>query len=208
MIRPKTKLELEIEDQKKRGILVVISGPSAGVGKDSVRKGLLEKYNCKQVVTYVSREKRSHERNGVDHHFITRQEFERKIKEKFFLEWVITLGNYYGTPKKDILDKIKMGEDVVLRVDVRGAKSVKKILSEALLVYIAPPSLKVLEERLKKRKDVKEMIAKKIQLAEWEIEQFEGFDYIVVNEEGKLDKTIELVKSIIETERRKIKNNK
>lgn len=208
MIRPKTKLELEIEAQKKRGILLVLSGASAGVGKDAVRKGLLKKYHFEQTVTCVSRSKRVGERDGFDHHFLTKQEFEKRIKENFFLENVLYLGNHYGTPKKDVIGKIKKGKDVLLRVDVRGAKSVKKAIPQAVLVYIAPPSFETLEKRLHKRKDKEELIKKKLQVAIWEIEQFEGFDYVVVNEEGKLDKTVELVKSIVETERRKIRNNK
>lgn len=205
MIRPKTKLELEIEAQNKRGILLVLSGPSAGVGKDAVRKGLLEKYNFQQVVTYVSRTKRPHEREGFDHHFVSAPEFEKRIKESFFLENEKYLDNYYGTPKKNVLDNINKGKDVLLRVDVRGAKSVKKLLPKTVLVYLAPPSFEILEKRLRKRADQKEMIAKKLQVAVWEIEQFKGFDYVVVNEEGKLEQTIEIIKSIVEAERRKVR---
>lgn len=205
MIRPKTKLELEIQAQKNKGILTVVSGASSGVGKDSVVKGLRKKYSFDRVVTYTTRKIRPGEKNGVDYNFISKQEFEEKIKKGFFLEHVLYLDNHYGTPKKDVIEKIEKGKDVLLRIDVRGAKSVKKSIPESVLVYIAPPSFGAMEKRMLKRNDQKESIKKKLQVAVWEIEQFEGFDYVVVNEEGKLDKTIELVKMIIEAERRKIR---
>ena len=205
MIKPRTKLDLEIETQKKRGILTVVSGASSGVGKDSVVKGLRKKHSFDRVVTYTTRKIRPGEENGADYNFVSKQEFEEKIKKGFFLEHILYLDNHYGTPKKDVIDKIKKGKDVLLRIDVRGAKSVKQAISESVLVYIAPPSFDAMEKRMLKRNDQKESIKKKLQVAVWEIEQFEGFDYVVVNEEGKLDKTIELVKIIIEAERRKVR---
>lgn len=205
MIKPKTKLELEIEAQNKKGILTIISGASSGVGKDSVVKGLRKKYLFDRVITYTTRKIRPGEKNGVDYNFISKQDFESKIKKGFFLEHVVYLDNYYGTPKKDVLEKINKGKDVLLRIEVRGSKVVKKKIPEAVLVYIAPPSFDTMEKRMLKRNDKEESITRKLQVAVWEIEQFEGFDYVVVNEEGKLDKTIELVKMIIEAERRKVR---
>lgn len=209
MIYPRTKLDLEIDNQKKRGILLVISGPSSGVGKDSVVNGFRKKYQLSKIVTYTSRPKRPGEKAGFDYHFITPKEFERKIKQNFFLEWEKYLGNYYGTPKSKVKKAIKSGKDVLLRVDVRGAKSVKKAIPQAVLIYIAAPSFKIMAERLlnRKRDDQKE-IERKLQVATWEVEQFEGFDYLVVNEEGKLDKTIEIVKMILEAERRRVRSSK
>lgn len=203
MIRPKTKLELEIEAQKKRGILAVVSGPSAGVGKDAVVNGLRKKYPFEKVVTCTTRAQRPGEKDGFDYYFFRKEEFEKKTKEDFFLEWEKYLDNYYGTPRKEVLEKMKKG-DVLLRVDVRGAKSVKKVIPTALIIYIAPPSFKTLERRLHKRNDDEQSIERKVQVAVWEVEQFEGFDYVVVNEENRLDKTVELVKMIIEAERRRV----
>lgn len=208
MIYPRTKLDLEISNQKKRGILLVVSGPSAGVGKDSVVNGFLTKYKLHKIITCTTRMKRPQEKEGFDYHFITEKEFENKIKKGFFLEWEKYLGNYYGSPKSAVKKAIKSGNDVLLRVDVRGAKSVKKIFPEAVLVYIAAPSFKVMEQRLFNRKDDKEEIKRKLQVGIWEIEQFEGFDYLVVNEDYKLDQTINYVKMIVESERRKVRNDK
>lgn len=204
MIRPKTKLELEIEAQRKRGILLVVSGPSAGVGKDAVINGLKEKYKFAKIVTYTTRKRRDHEVENIDYHFVTVDEFKKRMKDKFFLEWMNYLDNYYGTPKQEVMEKLKTGGDVLMRVDVRGAKAIKQVIPSAVTVYIAPPSFEVLEKRMEKRRDDGESISKKLQVAVWEIEQFEGFDYVVVNEEGLLEKTIEYVKMIVEVERRRV----
>lgn len=208
MVYPRTKLDLEIDAQKKRGILLVISGPSSGSGKDSVVNGFRKKHEAKKIVTYNSRPKRLGERDGFDYHFVSVEEFEKKIKEGFFLEWEKYLDNYYGTPKNQVEKALRSGEDVLLRIDVRGAKSVKKAIPEAVLIYIAAPSFEVMAKRLKHRKDDEETIKRKLQVATWEVEQFEGFDYLVVNEEGKLDQTIEIVKMILEAGRRKVRNKK
>lgn len=205
MLQPRTKLDLEIENQKKRGILAVVSGPSAGVGKDAIVNRLREKYAFDKITTFTSRPKRPGEKEGFDYHFIAREDFEQKINQGFFLEWEKYLDNFYGTPKKKALEKIKKGIDVLLRVDVRGAKSVKKAIPQAVLVYIAAPSFEILKERLIKRKDPSESIEKKLQAAQWEVEQFEGFDFLVVNEQDKLEDTVELVRMIIEAEKRRIK---
>jgi len=207
MIRPKTKLELEIEAQEKRGILLVVSGPSAGVGKDAIVKGLREKYPFERVVTCTTRGKRPGEIQGKDYDFISKEEFEIRIRKGYFLEWVKYLDNYYGTPKKETISKMRTGKDVLLRIEVRGAKVIKEALPETVLVYIAPPSFETLEKRMEKRNDDTGSIARKLQVAVWEIEQFDGFDYVVVNEEGKLDQTIEYVKMIVEAERRKARNH-
>lgn len=208
MIYPRTKLDLEIDAQKKRGILLVISGPSSGAGKDSVRNGFVKKYKVSKILTYTSRQKRPGERDGFDYNFISTKEFEKKIKEGFFLEWEKYLGNYYGSPKSEVKKKLNSGEDVLLRVDVRGAKSVKKAIPESVLVYIAAPSFGVMAKRLKHRRDNEEEIKRKLKVAVWEVEQFEGFDYLVVNEQGKLDQTIEIVKMILEAERHRVKSSK
>lgn len=205
MVYPRTKLDLEIDVQKKRGILLVVSGPSSGAGKDSVVNGFRKKYESSKVVTYTSRSKRPGERDGFDYHFIKTEEFEKKIKQGFFLEWEKYLDHYYGTPKKKVKRALKSGKDVLLRVDVRGSKSVKKLLPQAVLIYTAAPSFAVMAKRLRHRKDDKETIKRKLQVATWEVEQFEGFDYLVVNEQGKLDQTIEIVKMILEAERRRVR---
>lgn len=207
MTYPRTKLDLEIDAQKRRGILLVIAGPSSGVGKDAVRNGFAERYKISKLVNYSSRPKRPGEKEGAELHFISAQEFEKKIKQKFFLEWEKYLDNYYGTPKKVVVDTLRSGKDIAVRVDVRGAKSIKKAIPEAVIIYIAAPSFEIMARRLKNRKDTtEEEMKKKLQVATWEVEQFNGFDYLVVNEEGKLDKTIKVVKMILESERKKIRN--
>ena len=201
----KTKLDAQIAAQKKRGILIVVSGPSAGVGKDTVVNSLVGKYNFAKITTYTTRPKRPSETEGFDYHFILKGEFEEKINEGFFLEHEKYLDNFYGTPKQEILETIKNGKDVLLRIDVRGAKSVKKAVQGAVLVYIAAPSFAILKERLVKRKDPSESIEKKLQVALWEVEQFDGFDYLVVNEQDRLEDTVEQLRMIIEAEKRRVR---
>jgi guanylate kinase len=205
MLTNSVKLDLEIQAQKNRGILVVVSGPSAGVGKDAVVNKLKEKYGFSKITTLTTRPKREGERDGVDYHFVSFDEFERKRNENYFLEYEKYLDNYYGTPKHEVLDSVSQGKDVLLRIDVRGAKSVKKAIPASVLIYIAAPSFDTLKLRLEKRKDKSESIEKKLQIAIWEVEQFEGFDYLVVNQQDKLDDTVELVHNIIEAERRRVK---
>lgn len=201
----KTKLDEEIQAQKNRGVLAVVSGPSAGVGKDAVVNTLKKKYGFAKITTYTTRERRPGEQNGVDYFFVTPQEFEQKIKQGFFLEWEKYLENFYGTPKQTVLDSIQNGQDVLLRIDVRGAKSIKNAIPRAVLLYIAAPTFQTLKKRLEKRKDPSESIEKKLQAAAWEVEQFEGFDYLIVNEDDQLEKTAEIVKMTIESERRRVK---
>jgi guanylate kinase len=205
MLTNSVKLDLEIQAQKNRGVLAVVSGPSAGVGKDAVVNKLKEKYGFSKITTYTTRAKREGEVEGTDYHFVSFDDFEKKKKQDFFLEWEKYLENYYGTPKDEVLKTVASGKDVLLRIDVRGAKSVKKVIPQAVLIYIAAPSFDTLKLRLEKRKDQSESIEKKLQIAIWEVEQFDGFDYLVVNEQDRLDDTAELVHKIIEAERRKVK---
>lgn len=209
MLYPRTKLDLEIEGQKKRGILVVVSGPSSGVGKDSVVNGFREKHQFSKIITYTSRPKRPHEKEGFDYHFVSPQDFQNKINQGFFLEWMKYLDNFYGTPKKEVQEALKIGKDILLRVDVRGAKAVKKAIPQAVLIYIAAPSFKSMAKRLESRKsNSPQENERKLQVAVWEVEQFEGFDYLVVNEENKLQETIEKVRLIVEAERLRVANQR
>lgn len=207
MLTNSVKLDLEIQAQKNRGVLVVVSGPSAGVGKDAVVNKLKEKYGFSKITTLTTRPMREGEQEGVDYYFVSQDEFEKKKNEDYFLEWEKYLDNFYGTPKQEVLDNVSQGKDVILRIDVRGAKSVKKIIPSAVLIYIAAPSFDILKLRLEKRKDKSESIEQKLQAAAWEVEQFDGFDYLVVNEQDRLDDTVELVHNIIEAERRRVKKS-
>jgi guanylate kinase len=197
-------LQNAIENQTKQRLFLVISGPSAGAGKDSVERGLISRYGLQSIVTYNTRKPRVGEKDGVDYHFISREEFEKKIQDNFFLEHKVYLDNYYGIPESDVREKLSQGNDVVVRVDVRGARSIKEKIPSAVLIYVTTPSIENLRSHLLKRNDDPAMIEKKLEVARWELEQFIYFDYLVVNEEGKLEETISKVYDIILAERMKV----
>ena len=137
---------------KKSGQLIVISAPS-GAGKDTVVKELMKRdsNNLWVSVSATSRSPREGEKDGVDYYFLTKEEFEKKIEEDFFIEYTNYAGNYYGTPKKYIKDKIDQGIDVILIIEIEGASNIKKLVPEAIFIFIMPPSLKELVRRLKTR---------------------------------------------------------
>ena len=138
--------------QKHTGQLIVISSPSGG-GKGSVIAGLLKNDNKNRwlSVSTTSRPIRSNDTPGVTYNFVTKDEFEQLIKDEYFIEYTNYAGNYYGTPKGFIKDKLNQGIDVILEIEIEGATNIKKLIPEALFIFIMPPSLKTLVKRLKQR---------------------------------------------------------
>ena len=138
---------------KNTGQLIVISAPS-GAGKGSVISGLLERDNKNRwlSVSTTSRQPRSNDIPGVTYNFVSKEEFEKLIKEDYFIEYTNYVGNYYGTPKEAIRQKLEQGIDVILEIEIEGATNIKKLIPEALFIFIMPPSLKTLVTRLKNRK--------------------------------------------------------
>ena len=185
---------------RTKGSIIVISGPS-GTGKDTVVVELLKKIeNIKLSISYTTRMARSNEENGKDYFFISKEEFEEKIKNNEFLEYASYINNYYGTPKKQVEELIDSGIDVILVIEVQGAKQIKELMPDAILVFIMPPSMKELKNRLKKRNtNTKEEITDRFESAYKEIKEYKNYDYIVINKD--INKTVEKVKSIIMTEK-------
>ena len=187
--------------QKERGVLIVISAPS-GCGKGSVIEGLLknDSKNRWLSVSTTSRAPRSNDIPGKTYNFVTREEFEKKIEEGYFLEYTNYAGNYYGTPKEFIGDKLNSGIDVILEIEIEGANNIKKLIPEALFIFIMPPSLKEMVRRLKKRgTETKEKILERFHTAYKEINEVTKYNYVVVND--KLDEAIEKVEAIIKAEK-------
>lgn len=187
--------------EKKAGQLIVISAPS-GSGKGSVIAGLLknDSKNRWLSISTTSREIRTNDIPGTTYNFVTKEEFEEKIKEDYFLEYTNYVGNYYGTPKKFIKEKLEAGIDVILEIEIEGASNIKKLIPEAIFIFIMPPSLKVLVERLKKRgTDSKEKILNRFHTAYKEINEVTKYNYVVVND--KLEEAIEKVEAIIKAEK-------
>ncbi len=187
-------------------IVVVISGPS-GVGKDVMIDRMIEsdRIGFHFTVTATTRDPRPGEKDGINHHFVTVDDFVNLIANDDLLEWAQVYGNYYGVPKKQVRDALSSGNHVILRVDVQGAKRLSEIIPEALLIFIIPPSLDVLKSHLEKRGvDLEVEMTKRLAAANEEISQASLFDFTVTNEEGRLDDTVNQVVEIIESESQRI----
>lgn len=185
---------------KKRGQLYVISGPS-GCGKDTIVSNLLKKdKNLWLSISCTSRNPRGNEKDGVEYFFLSREEFEKEIKNNAFLEYAEYADNYYGTPKKSIEEHLNKGEDVILVIEIQGALKIKKQLPDTLFIFILPPSMKELRRRLENRKtEDKEKIDKRFLKAYEEINEVGKYNYVVVNDE--VEKAVEKVNAILISEK-------
>lgn len=190
-----------------KGRLFIFSGPS-GSGKDTILKELLKKSPMTMLsISSITRNMRPGEVEGEKYHFISRNEFEDLIKNDDLLEYNVFVGNYYGTPKKPVLDALERGTDVILEVDVNGAHNVLKKMPEAISIFVLPPSMAVLRKRLIGRAtDDIEVIEKRLKEAVREISAADTYDYIVVNDD--LDTVVNDILSILNSERLKIDRNK
>ena len=168
--------------------LIVVSAPSGG-GKTSLIKALFEDFNEVNIllgISFTTRKPRSKEKNGQSYYFISKEEFQKKIDEGDFLESAEVFGNYYGTSKEWVSDKLSKGHDVMLELDWQGALQVKKSYPEAITVFVLPPSIKELEVRLRnRRQDSKETISKRISFAKQEIQKSNKFDVLILNNSFK-----------------------
>lgn len=186
--------------EKKNGQLIVISAPS-GCGKGSVINGLLKNDKNRWLsVSTTSRKIRENDIAGVTYNFVSKEDFEQKIKDGYFLEYTNYVGNYYGTPKNLMKEKLDQGLDVILEIEIEGAANIKKLVPEAIFIFIMPPSLKIMVERLKKRgTDSKEKIMERFHTAYREINEITKYNYVVVND--VLDDAIDKVEAIIKAEK-------
>ena len=182
-------------------MIIVITGPS-GVGKDAVIRRIAETRNDFHfTVTATTRDPRPDERHGVNHEFLSKSEFEDLIAEDELLEWAEVYGSLYGTPKAQIRNAIAAGKHVLLRIDVQGAMQVKRIVPDALLIFVSPPDKSVLINRLKSRGvNDDDDIARRMTAADAEMAQAHEFDYNIVNHEGRLAETATNILEIVEKE--------
>ncbi|UYN92344.1 MAG: guanylate kinase [Anaerolineales bacterium] len=186
-------------------LLIVLSGPS-GVGKDSVlelmkQRGLPFHF----VVTATTRPPRPEERDGIDYLFVSREEFAGLIEKEELLEYAIVYNDYKGIPKEQVRKALSTGKDVVMRVDVQGAATVRKISPSAILVFITTSSEEELVERLERRKtETPENLKLRIATARQEFKRVGEFDYVVVNRDGELEETVDRIEDIISAEHHRV----
>ena len=189
---------------KKQGNLIIISGTTCA-GKGTVIKKILENHNDIVLsISYTSRPKREHEIDGVDYYFVTAEEFEEKIKNDEFLEYAkVQYGAYYGTPKKEIVEQLNTGKDVILEIDVQGAKQIKEKFPDTVLIFIMAPSMEEVKRRIKMRGDENnEQIISRFKVAYNEINQYNNYNYVVVNDD--LTESVKKVESILISEKLRV----
>ena len=185
---------------KKTGQVIVISSPSGG-GKGTVIAELLKrKKNLWLSVSTTSRPIRTNDIPGTTYNFVSKEEFEKKIEEGYFLEYTNYVGNYYGTPKGQIKEKLDQGIDVILEIEIEGASNITKLLPESIFIFIMPPSIKTLVKRLKKRNtDSNDKLLERFHKTYKEINDVTKYNYVVVND--TLEDTVDKVEAIIKAEK-------
>lgn len=183
-----------------KGLLIVVSGPS-GAGKDTICQKLIkENSNIWMSVSMTTRKPRPLEKDGVDYFFVSSEEFENKINDNTFLEYASYNDNYYGTPKDKVEEKLNEGKDVILVIDINGAVNIKKIIPSALFIFIMPPNMETLKNRLIGRKtESKDKVVKRFITAYNEVNNYKKYNYVVVND--KVEDAVNKVKSIIQSEK-------
>ena len=190
-------------------LMIVISGPS-GVGKDTVIKGLKERNtHLHIVVTATTREPRSDEVDGVDYFFMSKDEFAEMIEQDELLEYAVVYNDFKGIPKTQVRQALESGQDVVMRVDVQGAATLREIYPEVLLIFLTVRDEEELINRLiQRKKDKPEEIKLRIATARHELKRIREFDYMVVNREDCLDETVEIILAIIQAEHHRVQHRK
>ncbi|MGB3082024.1 MAG: guanylate kinase [Candidatus Omnitrophota bacterium] len=184
-----------------KNLIIIISAPS-GSGKTTIVDRLLEKMpELYQLVSYATREQRKGEVDKKDYIFISKEEFKGKANRGELLEWEEVFGHFYGTSEEQLRDALEKNEDIILSIDVKGAREVRKKFPESIGIFIMPPSIEELASRLKKRNTDKDSaVSTRLKEAEREMTASDEYDYLVINED--LEKAVDEVQAIIETERR------
>lgn len=198
----------EIEEQQHRGVFLILTGPT-GAGKDAVfGKLMAQDASIKKIITTVSRPMRNAESEGNPYHFITREVFEQMIANGDFFEWVEFREHLYGTEKRVIEEALATKKDVIWHIEAKGVKNIKQKIKDmvprSVFIFLTAPSVMFLEERVKKDEGTEVIHRWNEPLVKWEMDQYDDCDYLVVNEEGKLDETVEKIKAIMEARRQEI----
>jgi guanylate kinase len=158
------------------------------------------------VITSTTRPKRAGEKNGVNYHFLSQKEFQQMIDKHQFLEWATVYGNYYGVPKDEITSALSKGVDTIVKVDVQGAATIKKILPQAVFIFLMPPSVEELEKRLRRRRsESSEDLTLRLEMAKGEIKSLPLFDYVITSHQNKLDEVVSQIDAIVAAEKHRVK---
>lgn len=183
-----------------KGLLIVVSGPS-GAGKGTICKALLEKHDDLFIsVSATTRQPRAGEVDGVNYHFITKEDFIKRVEQKGFLEYAEVYGNYYGTPKSRVEEMIDSGKNVILEIDIQGALKVKENFKEGVFIFILPPSMEELKQRIIKRgSETPESLMRRFKSAYQEINYISKYNYAVVND--VVDVAVSKIEGIITAEK-------
>ncbi len=198
----------EIEQYVKRpdpALLVVLTGPS-GAGKDVTLNRMRELgVPFHYVVTVTTRPQRPGEVDGKDYYFISAEEHKRMLDNNELLEHAEVYGHYYGIPRRQVVDALRRGQDVIMKPDVQGACTLREIEPEAVFIFLAPPSMEEQARRLyyRKTEDPQEL-ARRLAVARQEMHEISDFDYFVVNQQNRLDETVEEIEAIIQAEKRRV----
>lgn len=190
-------------------LLIVISGPS-GAGKDTVIEGLRKRgLPFHFVITATTRARRSTEIHGEDYFFLSKDEFAEMIEQGELLEYAIVYEDYKGVPKQQVREALATGKDVVMRIDVQGADTVRKLVPEALLIFLAPKDEEELVRRLTvRRSEDAEGLNLRIAMARQELKQIGLFDYVVINQDDHLEETLDMIEAIIASEHHRVYHRK
>ena len=185
-----------------RPLLIILSGPS-GVGKDAVLARMKESgYPIKYIITLTTRPRRAKERNNIDYCFISDKKFKEMIEKNELLEWANVYGNWYGVPKEEVKNALDKGQDVMVKVDIQGVANIKKILPQAVSIFLMPPSIEELGLRLKQRRTESSFdLSLRLKTAEEEMKQLPEFDYVVINRWGEIDLAVADIEAIITAEK-------
>src|SRR4030042_452030 len=201
MTKPSSEDPFSICNPSRTPLLIVLSGPS-GVGKDAVLVRMKE-LNCplEYIVTVTTRPRRVNERENIDYQFVSTGKFLRMIEDKELLEWANVYGNMYGVPKAPIKQALEKGKDTIVKVDIQGAMTLRRIAPQAVLVFLMPTSMEELCARLEQRQTESAFdLALRKKTAEEELKQLRLFDYFIVNKHGEINQAVSQIMAIIAAE--------
>lgn len=191
---------------RSKPLLIVLSGPS-GAGKDTVLSRMKESgYPVEFITTVTTRPKRAKEKDNVAYHFVSVESFKQMLKNKELLEWASVYGNWYGVPKQPVKQAMDKGRDAIVKIDIQGAATIKKIIPQAVFIFVTPPSMEELANRLKQRHTESDFdLALRLKTAEEEIKQLPRFDYVVVNRQAEIKLAVAEIEAIITAEKHRVK---